>query len=78
MSSDFDRQIRAAAGIPVEPAKPVEPPIGRIGVGVGAGAAEPRPTRPSVDSLLRAMVDERRERLADLAAYYERERRHRD
>jgi hypothetical protein len=75
MTNDMNMLIRQTAGCPSGPSGP-EPAqrVGLIGVGVGGGAAEPRPTRPSMDSWIRATADHKRERLADLAAYYEHER----
>jgi hypothetical protein len=49
-------------------------PVGDIGIGRGAGAAERRPAPPSFSAVIRATRLERQERIREIAAFVDGER----
>jgi hypothetical protein len=71
---DMNAAIRRAAGY--APAAPTQEtmPVGDLGTGRGAGAAERRPEPPSFSSVIRAARAERNERIRELAVYFDGER----
>jgi hypothetical protein len=70
----FTDEIRRAAGRAVPERTPPPTVVGDIGIGRGGACIERRPPPPSFSSVIRAARAERRERVRELAVYFDGER----